>query len=95
MLFLLFQLGADRYALPARDVAEVLPLVALKGVPGAQTSGAARNPPAATIGPAVQSALSGIDGCIVPPAQGAFYFLLRVATPAKDAKSPFPCAVRA
>ncbi len=35
MLFLLFQLGADRYALPARDVAEVLPLVALKGLPGA------------------------------------------------------------
>ena len=27
MLFLLFQLDADRYALPARDVQEVLPLV--------------------------------------------------------------------
>lgn len=35
MLFLLFQLGADRYALPARDVAEVLPLLALKRIPGA------------------------------------------------------------
>lgn len=31
----------------------------LKGVPGAQTSGPARSPHAATIGPAVQSALSG------------------------------------
>ena len=30
----------------------------LKGVPGAQASGAARNPPAATIGPAVRSALA-------------------------------------
>ena len=30
----------------------------LKGVPGAPTSGAARNPPAATIGPAVRSALA-------------------------------------
>ena len=35
MLFLLFHLGADRYALPARDVVEVLPLVALKAVPAA------------------------------------------------------------
>lgn len=35
MLFILFQLGADRYALPARDVAEVLPLVTLKEIPGA------------------------------------------------------------
>jgi chemotaxis-related protein WspB len=35
MLFLLFQLGADRYALPACDVAEVLPLVALKEIPTA------------------------------------------------------------
>jgi len=34
MLFILFQLGADRYALPAREVAEVLPLVALKEIPG-------------------------------------------------------------
>ena len=31
----------------------------LKGVPGAQASGAAHNPPAAAIGPAVQSALAG------------------------------------
>ena len=31
----------------------------LKGIPGAQASGAARNPPAAAIGPAVQSALAG------------------------------------
>ncbi len=31
----------------------------LRGVPGAQATGAARNPPAAAIGPAVQSALSG------------------------------------
>ncbi len=37
MLFLLFQLGSDRYALPAGEVAEVLPLVALKGLPGAPT----------------------------------------------------------
>jgi chemotaxis-related protein WspB len=35
MLFLLFQLGSDRYALAAREVAEVLPLVALKEIPGA------------------------------------------------------------
>jgi hypothetical protein len=31
----------------------------LKGVPGAQSNGPAHNPPAAAIGPAVQSALSG------------------------------------
>lgn len=35
MLFILFQLGSDRYALPAREVAEVLPLVAVKALPGA------------------------------------------------------------
>ena len=35
MLFILFQLGADRYALAAGRVAEVLPLVALKALPGA------------------------------------------------------------
>ena len=35
MLFLLFQLAADRYALPARDVLEVLPMVTLKALPGA------------------------------------------------------------
>ena len=35
MLFLLFQLGQDRYALEAGLVVEVLPLVALKGLPGA------------------------------------------------------------
>jgi chemotaxis-related protein WspB len=35
MLFLLFQLGSDRYALPANEVVEVLPLVALKHVPHA------------------------------------------------------------
>jgi chemotaxis-related protein WspB len=35
MLFLLFQLGKDRYALPTREVAEVLPLVALKQIPAA------------------------------------------------------------
>src|SRR3954463_4736669 len=35
MLFILFQLGSDRYAVAARDVAEVLPLVALKELPGA------------------------------------------------------------
>lgn len=35
MLFVLFQLGSDRYALPAGEVAEVLPLVALKSLPGA------------------------------------------------------------
>jgi len=35
MLFLLFQLGADRYALPVRHVREVLPLVELKKIPQA------------------------------------------------------------
>lgn len=35
MLFLLFHLDADRYALPARDVKEVLPLVSTKALPGA------------------------------------------------------------
>ena len=35
MLFILFQLGSDRYALPARDVAEVLPLISVKAFPGA------------------------------------------------------------
>ena len=35
MLFLLFQLDADRYALPARDVTEVLPLLSMKTLPGA------------------------------------------------------------
>lgn len=35
MLFLLFQLGADRYAIEAQRVAEVLPLVQVKAVPQA------------------------------------------------------------
>jgi chemotaxis-related protein WspB len=35
MLFLLFQLGNDRYALPATQVAEVLPLVEPKHIPNA------------------------------------------------------------
>ncbi len=35
MLFLLFQLGKDRYALAANRVVEVLPLVALKQLPQA------------------------------------------------------------
>lgn len=35
MLFVLFHLGADRYVLPAADVTEVLPLLALNAVPGA------------------------------------------------------------
>jgi chemotaxis-related protein WspB len=35
MLFLLFQLDKDRYALPAMEVAEVLPLVELKRIPNA------------------------------------------------------------
>jgi chemotaxis-related protein WspB len=35
MLFLLFQLDNDRYALPATQVAEVLPLVTLKRIPNA------------------------------------------------------------
>ena len=35
MLFLLFQLGRDRYALDARRVVEVLPLVGVKKVPQA------------------------------------------------------------
>jgi chemotaxis-related protein WspB len=33
MLFLLFQVGADRYALDARQIAEVLPLVAITRLP--------------------------------------------------------------
>jgi chemotaxis-related protein WspB len=33
MLFLLFQLGAERYALDARHVIEVLPLVGIKQIP--------------------------------------------------------------
>lgn len=33
MLFLLFQLGGDRYALDAMQVAEVLPLLAIKQIP--------------------------------------------------------------
>jgi len=37
MLFLLFQLDADRYVVPARDVLEVLPLVSMKALPGAPT----------------------------------------------------------
>jgi chemotaxis-related protein WspB len=35
VLYVLVQLGSDRYALPARDIVEVLPLVALKSLPGA------------------------------------------------------------
>ena len=35
MLFILFQIGRDRYALPASRVIEVLPLMNLKRVPGA------------------------------------------------------------
>jgi chemotaxis-related protein WspB len=35
MLFLLFQIGADRYALEANRVVEVLPLVSLRKVPHA------------------------------------------------------------
>jgi chemotaxis-related protein WspB len=35
MLFLLFQLGKDRYALKASDVVEVVPLVALQELPQA------------------------------------------------------------
>ena len=35
MLFLVFHLGADRYALAASDVVEVLPMIALKQIPQA------------------------------------------------------------
>jgi chemotaxis-related protein WspB len=35
MLFLIFQLGQDRYALEAGHVVEVLPLVEMKRIPGA------------------------------------------------------------
>jgi chemotaxis-related protein WspB len=35
MLFLLFELGNDRYALDVRQIAEVLPLVGVKQIPGA------------------------------------------------------------
>ncbi|HEX3446248.1 MAG TPA: chemotaxis protein CheW [Chthoniobacterales bacterium] len=37
MLFILFQIGRDRYALPASDIIEILPLINLKEVPGAPT----------------------------------------------------------
>ena len=33
MLFLLFEMGKDRYALDVRQIAEVLPLVAVTRVP--------------------------------------------------------------
>jgi len=35
VLFLLFQLGKDRYAIDVRQVAEVLPLIAVKQIPRA------------------------------------------------------------
>jgi chemotaxis-related protein WspB len=35
VLFLVFQLGGERYVLEAADVAEVLPLVAIRPIPGA------------------------------------------------------------
>ena len=35
MLFVLVQLCSDRYAIAARDIAEVLPIVGLKSLPGA------------------------------------------------------------
>ncbi len=35
MLYLLVQLGSDRYAISARDIVEVLPIVGLKSLPGA------------------------------------------------------------
>lgn len=38
MLFITFQLGADRYALDALQVAEVLPLVTLKQLPHAPSA---------------------------------------------------------
>ena len=37
MLFLIFQLGSDRYALDARRVAEILPLVSITKIPQAPT----------------------------------------------------------
>ena len=37
MLFLIFQLGPDRYALDARRVAEILPLVSITKIPQAPT----------------------------------------------------------
>jgi chemotaxis-related protein WspB len=38
MLFLLFELGHDRYVLDAREVAEILPLVGIKQLPQAPPS---------------------------------------------------------
>jgi chemotaxis-related protein WspB len=38
MLFLLFRLGKDRYALPATQVVEVLPMLAVKQIPQAPPS---------------------------------------------------------
>ena len=35
MLYLLFQLDGDRYALNVAQIAEVLPLAATKSIPGA------------------------------------------------------------
>ena len=40
MLFLLFELGTDRYALDALQIAEVLPLVAIKRIPRAPAESA-------------------------------------------------------
>jgi chemotaxis-related protein WspB len=38
MLFLLFRLGEDRYAIEARQVAEVLPMLSVKQIPQAPAS---------------------------------------------------------
>jgi chemotaxis-related protein WspB len=38
MLFLLFRLGNDRYALPAAAIAQVIPLVAIKRIPHAHAA---------------------------------------------------------
>ena len=35
MLFLIFELGKDRYALDVRQIAEVMPLVGVKQIPKA------------------------------------------------------------
>jgi chemotaxis-related protein WspB len=37
VLFFLFQLGEDRYALDALQIAEILPLVGVKRIPQAPT----------------------------------------------------------
>jgi chemotaxis-related protein WspB len=80
MLFIVFHLDADRYALPARDVKEVLPLIATKALPGA---------PAGVVG------LANYRGLAVPVVDVAWLALgrpaaRRVSTRLLIARYPHP-----